>query len=417
MISSTTLDALLNSPERCTPAWWAQVQAWGTPLVAPAEGAADGMRRVVFVWRDPRGVPPADARRQVFIEVHSHTPHPLDALTALQPWPGTDGWYWETRLPADWCGSYVLVPVGEGALPLPQVPAQRRSWWRARLVADACADPLNPWPPHGNGWGQPLSALRLGQPVQPVPPLQGSLRSWRWMSPRLGNRRRVWLYTPPAPACTPEGPRPLVILLDGQAWVGAPTALPLLADLDVLTTAGTLAPACYLCIDSLSPGARSHELGCEPAFWEAVQAELLPRVAQLATLQPGRCWLVGQSLGGLAAVYGALHWPRVFCGALAQSGAFWWPDVDGGPGSAWLTRQLSAGLLPPAGQQWLIQVGRHDLPDMRQGSQQLARALVAQGHACQADVFAGGHDWLCWHQALVAGLPRLLPAVQTLAHA
>lgn len=409
MISSTALDALLTHPERGTPAWWAQIQAEGTPLVAPS--GVPGECRVVFVWRDPRGARPEGEAGQVFIEVCSHTPHPRDALTALQPWPGTDVWYWETRLPANWCGSYFLVPVGADALPPPQVPAQRRAWWRARLERGAVADPLNLWPSYANPAGQPLSGLRLGQPPQQAAPLRGALRSWRWLSPLLGNRRRVWCYTPPCPTGVPDGPRPLVILLDGQAWAaGEGASLPLLADLDRLSAAGVLAPACYLCIDSLSPGARSHEMGCTPAFWDAVRAELLPRVAQLQALRPGQVWLVGQSLGGLAAIYGALHWPQAFCGALAQSGAFWWPDVEGGPTSAWLARQLDAGLLPPAGQRLLIQVGHHDQPDMRAGSRRLAQSLQARGHICTFEEFSGGHDWLCWHQALVAGLPRLLPA-------
>lgn len=56
MISSTALDALLTHPERGTPAWWAQIQAEGTPLVAPS--GVPGECRVVFVWRDPRGARP-----------------------------------------------------------------------------------------------------------------------------------------------------------------------------------------------------------------------------------------------------------------------------------------------------------------------------------------------------------------------
>ena len=54
----------------------------------------------------------------------------------------------------------------------------------------------------------------------------------------------------------------------------------------------------------------------------------------------------------------------------------------------------------------LLQYGERDAADMRALSRQMAAAL---GPArAQTEEIAGGHDWVCWREALIPGLQRLL---------
>ncbi|MBF3339857.1 enterochelin esterase, partial [Leptospira borgpetersenii serovar Hardjo-bovis] len=93
-----------------------------------------------------------------------------------------------------------------------------------------------------------------------------------WHSERLGNARRVWLFTTggdDAPLT-----RPLAILLDGQFWAHSQPVWPALQS---LTDRGVLPPAVYLLVDVIDTAHRSRELPCNAAFWEALWEELLPQ--------------------------------------------------------------------------------------------------------------------------------------------
>ncbi|VDZ87949.1 enterobactin/ferric enterobactin esterase [Lelliottia amnigena] len=96
-----------------------------------------------------------------------------------------------------------------------------------------------------------------------------------WHSPRLGNSRRVWIFT-----TGDENPaeRPLAVLLDGQFWA---ESMPVWSPLAALTQEGQLPPAVYLLIDVIDTAHRSRELPCNADFWLAVQEELLPQIQAL----------------------------------------------------------------------------------------------------------------------------------------
>ncbi len=387
---------LLDRPDVGSAAWWDAVRAAGTPL---CRSSAGGGVDLAFLWRG------SDCAA-VYLDVYSHTPYPVTGPTGLQRVAGTDAWVWRTTLPADWRGSYFLLPV----MPGQEAPAgggrqAMRAWWIDLMGRHASADPFNRQPAHGTGWGVPLSPLLLPQaPVHPAwraGASVGDVGVHSWESPRLGVARDVWL------CATGTGENlPLVVLLDGQYWA---RQMPVFGPLQRMTAQGTLPPAVYVLIDAVSPERRGQELPCNEDFWLAVQEELLPAVAarHAITPDPTRRIVAGQSYGGLAALYGALRWPQCFSCVLSQSGSFWWPDPARTEGDGWLAEQVKAGLGQGARLTALLEVGCHE-HDMTGVNGAMAAALAGAGHTVHYTQFRGGHDWICWRDGLLDGLALLL---------
>lgn len=390
--------------------WWCAVAKMGAPLI---EKHGDRVR-VTFLWRDPGGVQSVLCR--VYVDVNSVTDHHSFTPQSLTRWPGTDVWYWQTDLPADWHGSYAFIPVMSGHLPPPKQGfqavrvARQRLWWRG-IQQFAVMDDLNPRPALPSSNGQVLSALYL--PDAPDDAL------WRepprsinnpqvWESRRLGNTRKVWLH-----ATGPEeSERALVLLLDGQRWAEG-----LAGVLDALTAQNRLSPATYILIDSLDGETRSRELPCNAEFWLAVQEELLPmvRAGMWITDDPARTVVVGQSFGGLSGMYAGLMWPQRFGCVLSQSGSFWWPKVElldtGGDPHA--RRAGSRGglmdLIDKSGPRLRVfmEVGQGE-GVMLDVNESQCHELRTHGHEVFYRVFSGGHDWACWRHGLIDGLAALL---------
>ncbi|GGY89561.1 enterochelin esterase [Pseudoduganella plicata] len=383
--------ALLERTDVGSPAWWQDVAAAGTPLRAPRGEHVE----LAFLWRG------TDCAA-VYLDVYSHTPHPVSQRTALMRLGGTDVWVWRTTLPADWRGSYFLLPVQGGQ----EAPTERRAvraWWIDLMTRQACADPFNRLPAHGTGWGVPLSPLLLPQaPVHPawqVPAAADGMTCRRWHSTRLDVARDVWVIrTGPV-----HVPLPLVVLLDGQYWA---REMPVAGALHAMTAQGALPPAVYVLIDAVSPERRGVEMPCNEAFWLAVQEELLPWV-QPFERSPADTVVAGQSYGGLAALYAALRFPDCFGCVLSQSGSFWWPDPARTEGEGWLAEQVNGGLGNDARIVALLEVGCYET-EMTGVNGAMAAALARAGHTVHYTVVRGGHDPLCWRDGLLDGLARLL---------
>jgi iron(III)-enterobactin esterase len=408
-----------------TEAWWSEIKKRGTPLSSHEN---NDVAELLFFWRQP----PQQDIHSVFIDLFSCTPHPCQQLTHLQQLAGTDIWFWRVRIPADWCGSYRLIPVEPGQIPrhLP-TGTQRRLWWLNILSSCAEADPLNHNPPYGKAEGCPLSWLDIGEEAQASRLLQspgrGTLSTLDWHSRMLGNRRTVTLYrTHPTDSQTTSGTEsiPLILLLDGQWWSHE---LPLFQALDQLTQSGQLPAAYYLLPDSLSTATRYHELGCSKQFWNAIQTELLPLVAATTGSVQARTvdLVAGQSLGGLAALYAHLYWPETFQAACCQSASFWWPDVDladpqlqqTDPRQAWLIDQVCRQNIPSPRQPRQVQLQTGCYEDgMIELSQQMHQALQDNGHHSQLSIFRGGHDRICWRKALLEGLCQHFSATSPSCH-
>ncbi len=387
-------------------AWWQEQQSQGIPRI---ELADSGQCHVTFFWRDPQGDETQSRTQRVWINITGVTDHhqrrPPQSLMRVA---GTNVWYWQTTLPANWRGSYCLMPdeqatdfSGDADM------SSLRNWWRDKFPS-AQADALNALRGWSGGRGMGVSPLHLPQaPDQHVwhdvdnhraPEI--ALQQHQWDSTILGNRRRVWTLTTGAAQAEP---RPLAILLDGQFWVHS---MPIAGPLQQLTAQQKLPPAVYLFIDIIDREHRTRELPCNPQFWQAVQQELLPLIAQSVPYrQDASSTLVaGQSFGGLAAVFAALHWPETFGNALSLSGSFWWPE-RGNP-HGWLPQQLDHGLAPPQPLRFWLEAGQRE-GLILQANQQLQQKLSAAGYQVDYLPVEGGHDALCWRGGLLNGLQAL----------
>lgn len=412
--------AILHQPDVGSEVWWSQLVQQGTPWLEPADAENYW---VTFFWRDPAGTELQSPWQRVWININGVTDHHQHAVPqSLRRIPATDVWFWQTRLPATWRGSYCFMPQQEAhdfavtddhkAVDMMAV----RHWWQ-QMFSAAIPDPLNLNHAWRGARGTALSGLHM--PLAPPQPywapfdwemtqhlgLQSTLTEYHWLSERLGNERRIWVLT--TGSTQPES-RPLAILLDGQFWT---QTMPVHYPLDQMTQDGLLPPAVYLLIDVVDTRQRSQELTCNPQFWLAVQEELLPLVQRWAPYDPTpqRTIIAGQSFGGLSAAYATLFWPEQFGNALCQSASFWWPERHPDhPDAGWLVRQLAQGLIPsaPHQQRFYIDAGRRE-KIIHQVNQQFIPLLQARGHHVSYHEIDGGHDALCWRGGLLDGLAAL----------
>jgi len=386
-------------------AWWQEQQTQGIPRIDPQHGTC----LVTFFWRDPQGSEKTSAIQRVWINITGVTDHhqkrPPQSLVRVT---GTDVWYWQTALPSNWRGSYCLMPDEQATDFSGEADMYAlRNWWRDKFPT-AKADPLNTLRGWAGGRGMGVSPLHLPQaPDQQIwqavddgSASAVSLQQYQWDSALLSNSRKVWIY---ATGESDNAQRPLAILLDGQFWANQ---MPIAGPLQQLTDAGKLPPAVYLLIDIIDREHRSRELPCNPQFWQAVQQELLPQVAQWAPYrqQADSTLVAGQSFGGLASVFAALHFPETFGNALSLSGSFWWPE-RGNP-YGWLLQALDSGLAPKQPLRFWLEAGKRE-GLILQANQQLEQKLTAAGFQVNYLPVEGGHDALCWRGGLLDGLQAL----------
>ncbi|MCC3705381.1 enterochelin esterase [Rouxiella badensis] len=427
-LSTSASETLLNSKHAGSSGWWLEVARRGTPWIEPS---GEGRCKVTFFWRDPQGSEFTSAYKRVWININCLTDHHQSSPPqSLQRLSGTDVWHWQIELKSDWRGSYSFIPsVEDRGVPDDAEDAfgrmfAVRSWWRS-IFASASHDLLNPtrsWP---GAKGHALSGVSLPDaPAQsawqdfdcyatssglcmPAPPAK--IQRYQWNSSRLGNERKVWIYT----TGESENPasRPLAILLDGQFWS---QKMPIWEPLMQQTAQGKLPEAVYVLIEAIDTQHRSEELTCNPDFWLAVQEELLPEVASLAphTRSPSKTVVAGQSFGGLSSLYAALHWPQRFGCVLAQSGSFWWPRRDMlqrhtvPEDACWLPKQVQQGLGQNAALRIFMEAGRHE-GLIHQVNDSLVNILQDSNHSVHYRIVEGGHDALCWRGGLVDGLQAL----------
>ena len=387
--------------------WWQEIAQQGNPHIQPLP---NGECQLTFFWRQA-----LDTNiKAVYIDVYSHTPHPAKNPTRFSKIPATDIWLWQTILPDNWLGSYVLVPVTEKDL-APLDPQDRRAWWVQMLNYNAVADPLNLLPVQNNATGVPLSQLRLPgarlhpawKQVQGCPSLvsEFEIKKIIWRSERLNNSRHVWSFST---AADKNAGVPLVIILDGNYWVKDKFVTEAIA---WLTQSNQLQPALYVLVDAINQHVRSEELCCNENFWLAIQNELLPKLAEnhAVTDEPDKTLLVGQSYGGLAAVYAGLRFPQRFGLAISQSGSFWWPCMEaygttppmGADGQ--LIEALKQAKYPRSRVKVFMEIGQYENA-MQRSNRELAKLLLNRGHSVSFREFPGGHDRLCWGQGLLDGI-------------
>lgn len=344
------------------------------PLVTPD---GPGSAIVTFSWRD------ADAE-QVLLFANRLTDETRLADTLLERVPGTDRWHASYRMASDWRASYSF---------LVQRPGEPAPWLAGDQVALRAAldrglpDPRNPVTCR-NRAGVLQSVVEL--PDAPPQP---------WLLPRPGvargtvtehegpDGRPTWLYDPPG--TDPERPLPLVVVLDGEVWVG-PQSLP--TTLDNLLADRALGPVRAVLPSSGGRDARWAELGTDAGVGYVVDG-LLPWVSQRRAVSTVA--IAGQSLGGLTALQVGLRHPDRVGAVISHSASLWQDDlatlVDGFSGD--LRVHLAHGR-----QEWVLAEPHHEL----------AARLRAAGVEVDAVEPNGGHDYAWWRGGIADGLRSLL---------
>lgn len=386
-------------------------ETWWQSKTGPQWQREGDTCQVTFWWRDPQGTELTSATCRVWIYITGVTDHHHDAAPqSMTRIVGTDVWYWQTVLPAQWRGSYCFIPSRQqddfDAQVFDETTRDKqavREGWR-KLLPNAIADPLNHLSWRG-GRGHPFCALAL-EDAPHQPGWNAAQTAYRdphcllWQSTMLANTRRVWIYTT-GESAAPD--RPLAILLDGQFWA---ESMPIWSPLATLTAEGQLPAAVYLLIDVIDDKHRSRELPCYQDFWLAIQQELLPIVMSIApfSAKADRTLVAGQSFGGLSALYAGLNWPERFGCVLSQSGSYWWPDRQG-KHEGILIEQLKNHQISASGLRIILQAGRRE-PLILRVNQTLYPLLASAKERWLYEI-EGGHDAFCWRGGLTAGLIAL----------
>lgn len=343
------------------------------PLVEPA---GDGSCVVTFLWRDAQ----AD---QVLLWANRLTDETDLAATLLDQVPGHDLWHGSYRMDSDWRASYsfLVKAVGQDApwiVPGGQV-ALRAALDRGRR------DPRNP----------DTSSSRLGfvhsvVSLPDAPPQPWVARRPEVPAGRLEHHvgpdgRDTWLHDPPG--CSVDAPLPLVVVLDGEVWVDR-HSLP--TTLDNLLADGAIPPVRAVLLGSGGVASRWEELGADASG----AAALIERTATWAAARrgvSGECVVMGQSLGGLAALRVVLTRPDLVSGVVSHSASLWQDDLTGLVGGAAHTARI---YLSHGTQEWLLDP--------------LHRALAArlrdEGATFTAVPVNGGHDYAWWRGGVADGL-------------
>jgi enterochelin esterase-like enzyme len=389
--------------------FWEQVRLAGTPLVEPIDVDKQSSA-VTFLWRGNAGT------KNVLI------------MSPIFPWmmvrrqmtnlPGTDVWYKTVRAADDLRFTYLLSEND------PRLPFADPYDW-PRFKVEPIPDPLNPRkfirPKDEDDPEDEASAMSLvempGAYREPFNKRDerapaGRLEKHQLASRILGNRRRVWVYTPPgysnAKAYT------AIVLFDGWDYLNL---IPTPTILDNLEAAGKIPPVVAVFVaNPVEEDVRAKELTCNPKFADFVARELMPwvRSRYRVSNNPRRVTVGGISFGGLAAACVALKRPDIFGNVLSQSGSYWWGPEGYAEVGEWLTHQFVVERKLPL--RFYLEVGKLEVfPSTRAGvpinlhaTRHLRDVLRLKGNEVFYSEFDGAHEYINWRESLAGALQKLL---------
>jgi enterochelin esterase-like enzyme len=252
-----------------------------------------------------------------------------------------------------------------------------------------------------NGIGSRNSLFVVGEVHEP-PELRwlegiphGRVEQFELASERLGNRRAVHVYLPPAYDAG-SATSPALYVHDGGEYL-ARARLPVV--LDNLIHTGEIAPMIAVMVDPVN---RMVEYLMNEGYAGFVASELVPHVdASFRTFpHPEGRAVMGASLGGLMSVYLALTRPDLFSRGASQSGAFLLAQ----------DRIVSLATDARDGQCFYFDVGKYEQRFIP-AHVRLVETLEARGCRCFFQQLAGGHNWTSWRTHLKELLMFLWPRV------
>jgi enterochelin esterase family protein len=376
-------------------AFWQEVAGKG-PLVEDIAGN-DRDADVTFLWRETY-----DTRNVLLMWSYE------DYMSRLS---GTNVWYKTVRLRRGTRLPYRISPNDRPAtrqatiqldpLNLRKSPDDPTIPFLAASVLDMAGAPDEQW------------ALRT--PVRRGLIEERTVKSALLKNPVFKDERPIWIYTPPGYDRT-AGPYPLLVLLDGAAWVSnrfgnAP------ATLDNLINDGRIRPAIVL----FDPGNRPAGAAGHAGYGEALVREVMPmlRAAYPISTNPADTVIGGYSAGGTAAAQIALLHSDVFGNVLSQSGAFRNREPGDEEPNATARKYLAESRRPI---RFYLETGLYDnVPSANlplyemvldetnlMGNRHLRDVLRAKGYDVTYREVGGGHDYVHWRAMLADGLMTLL---------
>lgn len=266
------------------------------------------------------------------------------------------------------------------------------------------ADPDNPVRAD-NPWYREMSAVR-GPAYRPHPLAfpdpalaRGRLRRVR-IPDGHGGTWRATVYDPH----DAHGPLPLVVVHDGTAYLRIAN-LP--AVLEALRAEGRARPARLAFLDPSRPERRRSEYGFGDRYQEILGDALIPWLREQAQATGGT-YLLGASLGALAAVQYAMADPARVAGLALQSGAFLGtPEIrDFHRGErSWFAERLerSEAVLP-----WRVHQEVGTLDWLADVNEDVAASLAARTERHRFLTRPAGHNWTFWRDGLAEALAFLL---------
>ncbi len=166
----------------------------------------------------------------------------------------------------------------------------------------------------------------------------------------------------------------------------------------------------------LEPGVRNERYAADPAYAAALTNHVIPRLL-VDWPSDHRPVLLGQSLGGLAALHAAWTSPRTFAGLMLQSGSFFtteldpqesdfefWKEVTGFVASVHAAEKAAPEAPPVA-----LTCGTAE--ENYANNNLMAEHLADTGIAVAWGQTRQGHTWTCWRDLLDPYLTDLLSKV------
>jgi enterochelin esterase-like enzyme len=261
-----------------------------------------------------------------------------------------------------------------------------------QLIVDGrmTLDPLNPHTVD-SGIGGLNSCVILGNFRDP-PELEwspavahGRVEEFGFDSVLLNNRRRVYVYLPPAYDTDRTHRFPTLYVHDGGQYLNR-ARLPVV--LDNLIGARQIPPLVAVMVDPVNRGS---EYRVSESYAEFVESELVPyidRRFRTLAVREARA-VMGASLGGLISFYLTLTRPHLFSRCAGQSSAFRLDEA-----------QIAA--LAGAfrwGARFYLDFGKYELRSLP-AHRRIAAVLRARGWPCFYQEVGAGHNWNSWRAQL-----------------
>ena len=256
--------------------------------------------------------------------------------------------------------------------------------------ADWILDPMNPRTVRG-GFG-PNSELAMPDYVQPAEILfnpsipRGSIDTLQFHSAALRNDRKIFIYLPPSYFKKPKQKFPSVYLNDGGEYI---TLGSMVHVLDNLIHRRSIREIIAVFVD---PVDRNSEYWLNNGYVEMLVGELIPWIeARYRVLgKSSERGIMGVSLGGLSALYGACLHPDAFGLCASQSGAVW---IEG-------EKIVDIIRSAPIGKgRFYIDWGSYE-PSISGINSRIQGILLSKGCGVKALEFHEGHSWGNWRAHL-----------------